>query len=227
MIWAIGDLHFDFRGEKPMDIFGDNWINHSEKIISDWKEKVSDEDLVLLVGDTSWALKFTDSFVDLRIIDNLPGKKIISKGNHDYWWTSLSKMREAGFKSIEFLHNNNYVYRDVGIFGSRGWYSTDTPGFNDQDEKIYNREILRLKNSFSGLENCKKKIAMIHYPPFMQNKEPNDFSVFCSERGVNLCLYGHLHGEGHKFIIEGKINKVDYKCVASDYVDFKLQEINI
>ncbi|RVU54819.1 metallophosphoesterase [Anaerosphaera multitolerans] len=227
MIWAIGDLHFDSTGEKPMDVFGSKWENHEEKIISHWKEVVASDDLVLLPGDISWALKLKESEEDLKKIDSLPGKKIISKGNHDYWWSSLSKLKAMELSTIEFLHNNSYVYKDVGIYGTRGWISKDTQGFNEKDETIYLRELNRLKNSLESNKEVSKKIVMIHYPPFNQDLVPNEFAEVMSEYGVDICIYGHLHSEGHKFVVEGVIGGVEYRCVSSDYVDFKLQEIII
>lgn len=227
MIWAIGDLHFDPIGDKPMDIFGPKWVNHKEKIISHWKYAVHDEDLVLLVGDISWGLKLEEAYLDLKIIDSLPGKKIISKGNHDYWWASINKMDSLGLKTINFLNNNSYKYKNIEIFGSRGWYPKDTQNFTEKDEKIFNREVLRINNSFNSSKGEYKKIAMIHYPPFNQDFSKNDFSNIFTENKVDICIYGHLHAEGHRFVVEGEIDGVNYKCVSSDYVDFKLQEIKL
>lgn len=227
MIWALGDLHFDPVGDKPMDIFGEKWEKHEEKIIEHWKKVVLPEDLVLLPGDISWGLKLKESEKDLRIIDELPGKKIISKGNHDYWWSSLNKMNALDLKTIEFLSNNSFLYNGIGIYGTRGWMSKDTQGFNENDETIYKRELNRLMNSLNSGSDVDKKIVMLHYPPFDQNLKPNEFANLLSENGVDLCIYGHLHAEGHKFVVEGEIDGVEYKCVSSDYVDFKLQEILI
>lgn len=225
MIWALGDLHFDPIGDKPMDIFGENWIEHEEQIVSYWKEVVKEEDIVLLPGDISWGLKLDEAAIDLEKIDALPGKKIISKGNHDYWWGSLSKMDSLGFESISFLNNNSYLYNDIAISGTRGWMPKDSSGFAENDEKIYLREVNRLKNSLESNKDASRKIAMIHYPPFNQDFSVNEFSKLLSEYKVDLCIYGHLHAEGHKYIVEGNIDGVEYKCVSSDYVDFKLQRL--
>lgn len=225
MIWALGDLHFDPIGDKPMDIFGENWIDHEEQIVSYWKEVVKEEDIVLLPGDISWGLKLDEAAIDLEKIDALPGKKIISKGNHDYWWGSLSKMDSLGFESISFLNNNSYLYNDIAISGTRGWMPKDSSGFAENDEKIYLREVNRLKNSLESNKDASRKIAMIHYPPFNQDFSVNEFSKLLSEYKVDLCIYGHLHAEGHKYIVEGNIDGVEYKCVSSDYVDFKLQRL--
>lgn len=224
MIYAIADLHFDFSKEKPMDVFGDNWKDHDKKIISDWKEKVRDDDLVLLPGDISWALKLKDAVDDLNVIDSLPGKKIISKGNHDYWWSSLNKMNNLGFKTIKFLYNNTYEYEDISICGCRGWISKDSLEFTQEDEKIYNREVNRLKISLEQAKN-KKIIALIHYPPFNQDHSASDFTKLLTDFNVKLCLYGHLHGQGHKYRYEGELDNVSYKFIASDFLDFKLERI--
>ncbi|MBU5669343.1 metallophosphoesterase [Peptoniphilus sp. MSJ-1] len=221
MIYAIGDLHFDYSKEKPMDVFGENWIDHEEKIINNWKKRINEEDLVLLPGDISWALKLKDSIDDLKRIDNLPGKKIISKGNHDYWWSSLNKMNNLGFESIEFLFNNSFEYKDYSICGTRGWASRDSFEFNENDEKIYLREVIRLENSLKEAKN-KKIIAMIHYPPFNQDFKPNEFSKMLSDYGVEKCVYGHLHGQGHKYRFQGEMLGVEYQFVASDFLNFDL-----
>ena len=121
MIYAIGDLHLDHSKEKPMDIFGENWIDHEEKIIKNWKEKISDEDLVLIPGDISWALRLEEAAFDLELLDKLPGKKVFIKGNHDYWWQSLNKINKLGFGSLYFIQNTSYIYQGIGIAGSRGW----------------------------------------------------------------------------------------------------------
>src|SRR5699024_7986365 len=150
MIYGIGDLHFDYFKEKPMDVFGQNWIKHEEKIINNWSNKINDSDLVLIPGDISWALKLNNAYFDLELIDKLPGKKVLSKGNHDYWWESLKKMNELGLNSIFFLQNNHYIYDDIVIHGARGWSSRDSEGFDEKDEKIFNRELIRLELSLNS-----------------------------------------------------------------------------
>ena len=142
-LYAIGDLHFSTAVNKPMDVFGDNWDNHQEKIINNWKEVISDEDTVLVLGDTSWAINMDEAKEDLDIINNLPGKKIFIKGNHDYWWSSLNKLKKA-YEEISFLQNTYYKYENIGICGSRGWLCPNEVKFDEDDEKIYKREQLRL-----------------------------------------------------------------------------------
>lgn len=221
MIYGIGDLHFDYSKRKPMDIFGDNWIDHEEQIISNWKNLVKEEDLVLLPGDISWALKLEEAYDDLKRIDKLPGKKVFIKGNHDYWWQSLNKMNSLDLESIYFIQNTSYIHRDISISGSRGWISRDHDNFNESDEKIFARELLRLEMSLKDInEDIKKKIVMTHYPPFDMNSKPNEFVEVMKEYNVDICIYGHLHADGHKYAVEGNIDGIEFHCVSSDYINF-------
>lgn len=226
-IYAISDLHFDYSKEKPMDIFGDNWVEHEAKIFKSWKEKVKEDDLVLIPGDISWALKLNEAKKDLIRIDKLPGRKIISKGNHDLWWESKRKLNALSLKTIDFLQNGHYIYEDVAITGTRGWSSKDSDEFDEHDEKIFKRELNRLDLSLSSIKkDVSKKIAMVHYPPFnFKDSSPNEFVDLMKKYGVDICLYGHLHAEGHKFIVEGNIEGIEFHCVSSDYLDFDLKKI--
>ncbi|MDY0236222.1 MAG: metallophosphoesterase [Gudongella sp.] len=224
MIYAIGDLHFDSSEQKPMDIFGDNWIGHKDKIVEDWKTRVKDNDMVLVPGDISWALKLNEAIPDLELIDSLPGKKIFIKGNHDYWWEGISRLKALKLNSIVFLRNNSFIYKGIAIVGTRGWTSRDSDGFDESDEKIFKREILRLEASISSIETkVVKKIAMLHYPPFNNKLQPNEFVEVLREYNVDTCIYGHLHAEGHKYSVEGEVCGIDFHLVASDYLDFKLK----
>lgn len=222
MIYSIGDLHFDHSKQKPMDIFGDNWVDHDQNIIDNWNKLINEDDLVLIPGDISWALKLNEAKGDLDIINKLPGTKIMIKGNHDYWWNSLSKLNNLGLQSIYFLQNNSYVYNDVGITGTRGWYSKDSEGFTTDDERVFNRELNRLEISLKSLnKQVEKKIAMIHYPPFNMDLTTNEFVDIMIDNKVDICVYGHLHSEGHKYAVEGEINGIYFHCVSSDFIDFK------
>lgn len=226
MIYGIGDLHFDHSKQKPMDIFGDNWINHDQNIIDNWISIVKEDDLVLIPGDISWALKLEDAKGDLEIIHKLPGKKVMIKGNHDYWWNSLSKLNNLGLESIFFMQNNSYIFNGTGIVGTRGWIPRDSESFTVDDERIFNRELNRLRFSLESLNSkVEKKIAMFHYPPFNINFSTNEFIEILKEYNVDTCIYGHLHAEGHKYIIEGLIDGVDFHCVSSDFIDFNLKKI--
>lgn len=234
-IFAIGDLHLSFNTDKPMNIFGENWNNYEEKIKKDWLKKVKDTDLVLLPGDFSWAMKLEDTYKDFEYINNLPGKKILLKGNHDYWWNTVKKMNEFiknnNFTNIEFLYNNSFLYENYIICGTRGW----TISNNEEDRKIFERELLRLELSLNdGINKYgsdKEIIVCMHYPPITKNNIPqNDTNIkiidLLKKYNVTKCIYGHLHGTSHKEAIEKKISQIEFKLVSSDYLNFELYKIN-
>lgn len=227
MIYGLGDLHLDYTKKKKMCVFGDKWLNHEERIFTSWREIVKDRDLVLLPGDISWALRLEEAYHDLIRIEELPGRKIIIKGNHDYWWEGPKKLRNLGFKTIDFIQNNAYEFNDIGIYGTRAWSPIDTDGFTDKDRKIFDRELNRLRLSLDHIKNKEKKIVMLHYPPFNMDGSPNEFVDIMKDYDVDICIYGHLHAEGHRFIVEGEIQGIDFYCMSSDYVDFKPKEIEI
>ena len=232
-IYVIADLHLSFKVNKPMDIFGDNWDNHPEKIKKSWIENVKPEDTVILPGDFSWATYIEDAKPGFEFLNSLPGKKILLKGNHDYWWTTLTKMREFveenGFENIDFLYNNAYLIEDKIIVGSRGWALQD----GEENRKMINRENERLKLSFKyGIENFgndKEIIAFMHYPPIASKELLGngflDFYRTMKQYGVKECYYGHLHGNSHKDAIEGEVGGINFHLISADYLDFKLQKI--
>ncbi len=226
-IFAIADLHLDSKKEKPMNIFGDNWTNHEEKIMENWKATVGDDDLVLIPGDISWAVKLDEAIDDLQKIDELPGTKIIGKGNHDYWWSTSNKLDKLGLKSVKFLKNNSYEFDGAVICGTRGWDTMEEHSEDENNEKIYLREMNRLKLSLESAAKSKNAlIAMLHYPPFDSNGLPNEFFEILKEYNVQMCIYGHLHGEeGHKNVREGMIEQISVHCVSCDYMDFKLKKL--
>lgn len=228
-IYGIADLHLDSSGDKPMDIFGENWVNHQEKIFNNWEKNITEDDLVLIAGDISWALRLSEAYIDLRKIDELPGQKVISRGNHDYWWSTKSKLEEQDLKTIHFLHNDSFIYNSIAICGARGWAAKDSDEFDSHDEKIFSREINRLDLSLSSIEdNVLEKIVMIHYPPFnVENKFPNEFVDIMLKHNVTKCVYGHLHGDGHKFAVEGSIKGIDFHCISSDYINFIPKKIYV
>lgn len=229
MIWAIGDLHFDPIGDKPMDIFGDNWIDHKNRIISNWKEKIHDDDLVLLPGDISWAMRLDDAITDLKTIDNLPGQKAILRGNHDYWWSTMNKLNSLELKTITFIYNTHFIYKDYIIIGTRGWDPRDSQDFDEKDETIFLRELNRLRLSYDSIDKDelgdKKIITMVHYPPFNSDGTPNEFLKTARELGSSLLVYGHIHGPGLRHVKEGEYLGVDTLCVSSDYLDFNPKNI--
>lgn len=227
-IFGISDLHLDSKKEKPMDIFGENWKEHDKKIFDSWKELVSDDDVVLLPGDISWAISLEEAYVDLSLIEELPGTKIITKGNHDYWWSSITKMNLMGFKTIRFINNNSFSKDDLEVYGTRGWMSKDSDEFKKEDEVIYTRELRRLGNSVNSsmVEDPSLTIALLHFPPFDCRGKLDDFGEYISSKNIDICLYGHLHGkDGHKYVKEGKFGNTEFICVAADYLDFKIKII--
>jgi len=221
-IYGIADLHLDFSKEKSMDIFGEMWVNHEEKIFKNWKNIIKEDDVVLIPGDISWALKLKEAKLDLDRIDKLPGHKVISKGNHDYWWQTRSKLNSLENETIHYISNDSYIYNDIAICGTRGWSPKDSDEYKVKDEKIFSRELNRLELSIlSAGEKVNKKIAMIHYPPFNIDGTPNEFVDIMKKHGVSICVYGHLHSEGHKFVVEGEIEGIEFYCIASDYIKFE------
>lgn len=226
-LYAIGDLHFSTAVNKPMNIFGDNWDNHEEKIINSWKSKVNEEDTVLIVGDTSWAINMNEAEEDLNIIHNLPGRKIYVKGNHDYWWTTVAKLNKL-YDDMSFLQNNFYQYEEYAICGTRGWICPNDVKFTEDDGKIYKREAHRLKLSLDAAKKAgfKKIIVITHYPPTNDKLDPSLFTEIYESYGVEKVVYGHLHGkESFKMGLKGIRNEVEYNLVSCDYVDFNLIKI--
>lgn len=232
-IFVIADLHLSFKTPKPMNIFGDNWENHEEKIKSEWLNKVTDEDVVVLPGDFSWAMSLEDAYPDFKYLNDLPGHKLLLKGNHDYWWTTVTSMNkfleENHFDRIYFLYNNSYCIEDKLIVGTRGWNLLDC----EQERKMIKRESERLKLSIkSAIEEYgedKEKIAFFHYPPITRNSiyqgEENEFVKILNEYGIKKCYYGHLHGNSHNEAILGEIGGITYNLISADYLDFGLVKI--
>lgn len=220
-LYAISDLHLAFNDNKPMDIFGEKWRNHDQKIKENWIEKVKDEDTVLIAGDISWAMRAEDSKADLKWIDDLPGKKIISKGNHDYWWGSINKLNSM-FEKTRFLQNNYFIYGEYAICGTRGWISPGTERFTEKDNKIYLRELIRLRLSLDGAKKAgyKKFIVMLHYPPTNEKFEESGFTSIIKEYCVEKVIYGHLHGPGLSKVLNGFYDGVEYIMTSVDFIDF-------
>ncbi len=232
-IYTIGDLHLSFHENKPMSIFGENWEGHEEKIKKDWTKKVQENDLVVIPGDFSWSTYLKDTVQDFDYLNKLPGKKLLLKGNHDYWWTTVTSMKnflqENRFENIDFLYNNSYEYENYIICGTRGWSSTE----DGEDRKLLKRETIRLELSLQdGIKNYGKEkeiLVFMHYPPInnsnlIQN-ETNDFIRIMQKYDVKRCYYGHLHSNSIQEAVEGKKFGIDFKLVSADGVDFKLVKI--
>jgi len=226
-LYVISDLHLAFGIDKPMDIFGGEWIDYMKKIEENWLATVKDGDIVVMPGDFSWATYLSEAEMDFRFIENLPGKKILSKGNHDYWWTTMNKLNEflinGNYKTISFMHNNSYSFDGYVVVGTRGWKLPTEDNFSSEDQKIFNREVQRLELS---IKNAKinpgdKIIATLHYPPFDSSKNPSKLVEIMKEYNVNTCVYGHLHGMGLKNGFEGTYDGIDFKIISADYLKFK------
>ncbi|MCR1951858.1 MULTISPECIES: metallophosphoesterase [unclassified Clostridium] len=225
-LYAISDLHLAFTTDKPMDIFGAKWLKHDEKIKENWIKKITDEDTVLIAGDISWSMRSDESKVDLDWIDALPGKKIISKGNHDYWWGGISKLNRM-YENTKFLQNNFYTYEDYAICGSRGWILEGSDRFTEKDKKIFDREIIRLRLSLdkakeAGYENI---IVMIHYPPMNEKRENSAFIDLFKEYGVKKVIYGHLHGPSLANVLNGEHEGIEYLMTSCDFLNFDPKRI--
>lgn len=227
-IYAIGDLHLSFEANKPMEIFGQSWKDYENKLKENWIKEINEDDVVILPGDFSWATYIEDTKADFEFINNLPGKKVLIKGNHDYWWGTLNKMssfvQQNDFKNIDFLMNNSYECNDVIIVGTRGWAFNDT----ENSEKMLKREVARLELSIKDAklkDDNKKIICAMHYPPItkgmLENGESSSYLELLKKYNITECIYGHLHGKSHSEAVEGNINGINLKLVSSDYLGFK------
>ena len=236
-IYVIGDLHLPFGVEKPMDIFGENWEGYTDKLKDDWNKKVKPDDTVILAGDFSWATYLKDTYNDFDFINKLPGKKILLKGNHDYWWTTLKSMKEYleenNFNNIDFLYNNSFLINNTIIVGTRGWALTDS----DNSEKMINRESQRLelsiKDAIQKYGTDKEIIAIMHYPPLSNTKMKNEYTYdsqfidIMKKYNIKRCYYAHLHGNSHKEAVEGNIDGIEFNLVSGDYLGFELKCIDM
>lgn len=226
-LFAISDLHLALSVDKPMEVFGPRWTDYMERLKMNWENTVSEEDYVIVPGDVSWATYINQAHEDFMFINLLPGKKIILKGNHDYWWTTQNKMKnfltKNDFNTIQFLQNNSVKLGDIHICGTRGWICPGEEGFGVEDRKIYERELQRLELSLDSAKvgNNEEIIVALHYPPFNNKGEPSEFTEIMEGYGVKTCIYGHLHGEFSGKKVEGKIGNTSFKLVSADYLEFK------
>ena len=221
MLYAIGDLHLSLANDKPMDVFGETWRNHAEKLKKGFSA-LGPEDVTVLCGDLSWAMGLEEALPDFRFIDALPGKKIIVKGNHDYWWSTAAKARrlfaENGIESIEILHNNALPYGDYALCGTRGWFYEEESGLA-HDRKIMRREVMRLEASLQSAGE-REKLVFLHYPPIYQRYECPEILELLARHGVRRCFYGHIHGRGIPAAFNGWRGETKFQLVSADAVDF-------
>lgn len=225
-IYAISDLHLGFSVNKPMDIFGGRWMGYTGILKEYWNRMVTSDDLVLLPGDTSWATYLEDAVEDFKFIDNLPGRKVITKGNHDYWWETITKMNSFltlnSISTIEFLHNSVIMYNGIAICGTKGYPDNIT---KSEDEKLFNRELSRLQLSLEAAKKQKadKIVVMLHYPPDVNS----EFAKIMTEYSANVCIYGHLHDKSVHNAVQGIYGGVLYRLVSCDYLKFMPINIQI
>jgi len=241
-IFAIADLHLSFApdSDKPMDVFGHRWDNHTERIRESWCSLVSEDDTVVVAGDISWGMKLPDAVYDLDWVDALPGHKVMLKGNHDLWWSGINRLNNM-YDSITFLQNDAFCVhlddeRDIWICGSRGWLTPDDDDFTDGDEKIYKREILRLRASLDFAVNSAKAadpvkedieiIGFLHFPPVSKPDRFSGFMQAFEDYGVKEVYYGHIHGEdGFRSAVQGEYYGTTYRLISADYLNCSLLKI--
>ena len=228
-VFAISDLHLPGGDTKPMEVFGAHWDDHMRRIASDWSARVAPEDLVLLPGDLSWAMKLSDALPDLALVDSLPGQKLILRGNHDYWWGAIGTLREVLSPNMRALQNDAVDAGDVVIAGSRGWLTPGTEPLGAEDDKIYRREQIRLRLSLDHARRLaggdRPIIGMTHFPPVGDGGRASGFTELFESYGVELAVYGHLHGPGIKSGFWGEARGVNYRLVSCDALGFQLMQV--
>lgn len=222
-IFAIGDLHLSLNADKPMDVFGENWYRHSERIEEAWNAFIMPEDIVLLPGDLSWAMHLEQASEDLRLIASWPGKKVILRGNHDYWWTSIAKLRAALPENMWAIQNDALSIDGIAIGGSRGWICPGSSAFDEgKDKTIYERECIRLELSLQRMdEKAEHRIAMLHYPPCNERRNQSVFMDLLEKYRVETLVYGHLHGKTCTNAFEDERNGVSYTLCSADHLNFR------
>lgn len=227
-LYVIGDLHLSLGCQnKPMDIFK-GWENHVPVLKENWIKTISNDDVVVLAGDTSWAMKLNETFADFDFINQLPGKKILLKGNHDYWWSSKKKMEDYftqnGFSTLSILHNNHFQYMDYGICGTRGW--VNMPDSEPADAKVLAREVQRLEVSVrSAIDANLQPIVFLHYPPVYGASCNYDILDVLYKYNITKCYYGHIHGTGHKNAVIGQYDGIFFDLIASDFLHFAPKKV--
>ncbi len=221
-LYAIGDLHLCLGAPKPMDIFGGAWVGYMDKL-KEGMGIITEADTTVLLGDLSWALDLPSAKADFAWINDIPGKKIILKGNHDYWWSTAAKFHkfcaENGFTDMELLNNNCFQYGDWAICGTRGWFFEEERS-GQHDEKVFKRELIRLEASLKAAGE-RNKLVFLHYPPRYKGYECTEILELLQKYGVRRCYYGHLHGASHRLAMEGLWDGIEYRLVAADHIGFQ------
>lgn len=218
-VFAIADLHLSLAVQKPMDRFGPQWVGHADKVARAWRASVGPQDTVLVCGDTSWAMRLGEAAPDLAWLEALPGRKLLLRGNHDYWWGSMVKLRRALPPSLAVLQNECVPVEGWSVCGSRGWL-LPSEGTDPADLAIFRRELGRLRLSLESAPPAPPRLAMLHFPPWMPGQESTQVVDLLREFGVRLCIYGHLHAMAPGSYPEGEHDGIRYHCVSADLVDF-------
>jgi len=230
--FAISDLHLSFQVDKPMNVFGKGWDGYEERIRLDWNAKVGKDDVGIIAGDISWAMNMNEAQQDFEYIKKLNGKKIIVRGNHDYWWKSITRIREELGDSVYVLQNDAVRIDGVVYAGTRGWrvperYHTQ----KSEDKKIFDREVIRLelalKDAKTKMQESDKLVVVLHYPPFNSGRDDSPFTKLCEQFDVDACVYGHLHGRLPKDGLETVRNRVRYVLTSCDLLEHKVMEIEL
>ena len=221
-LYAMGDLHLCLGAPKPMDVFGGAWVGYMEKL-KQGLSVITEKDTLVLMGDLSWALDLNSAVADFAWINEIPGRKIILKGNHDYWWSTQAKFTkfclENGFSDLNLLNNNCFFYDDWAICGTRGWFFEEERS-GDHDEKVFRRELIRLEASLKAAGD-REKMVFLHYPPRYKGYTCREILDLLESYGVRQCFYGHLHGASHKLAMEGTWDGVEYRLLSADYLNFQ------
>lgn len=229
-VYSISDLHLDINNTKPMRVFGPVWHNYLEDIVSDWNSKVQDDDVVILAGDFSWAMKLEEVKSDLQWLDTLKGIKIMVRGNHDYWWKSPKAIRELLPKNVYVLQNDAVKIGEYIFCGNRGWQVPEGQYNTDEDKKIYAREVIRLELSLQSAKklqtNNEKIVYITHYPPFNLKREPSEYTRLLEKYGVYKVVFGHLHGYINPKMFFNEMGGVKYYLTSCDAVKNKLVDID-
>lgn len=227
-LYVIGDLHLCLGAPKPMDIFGGAWVGYMEKL-REGLSVITPEDTTVLLGDLSWALDLPASKPDFDWMATIPGKKILVKGNHDYWWSTKAKFdkfcSEQGYEGFELLNNNCFFYGGTALCGTRGWFFEEERS-GQHDEKVFKRELGRLEASLKAAGEA-NKIVFLHYPPKYKGYECTEILELLHRYDVRRVFYGHLHGPGHKLALEGLWDGIDFKMVSADSMNFVPFRINL
>ena len=225
-IYAIGDLHLPGGENKPMNVFGSHWDGHFERIRKDWQEKVGQDDAVLIPGDISWAMDAEDARQDLNDIGSLPGIKILLRGNHDYWWCGITRLREMLPSGMYAIQNDAVKIGDAAFCGTRGW-TLPVSGTAPEDEKIYQRELLRMEMSLERAQklHASRLVVMCHYPPLGEAGAETPLSALLEKYPVDDVVYGHLHGQSLRGASEGLFRGIRYHCVSCDGLGFQLYRL--